>query len=274
MVGVAGQKRIADTWIRDFPLPVVSISDQRAIAEYLDLETLRIDDLVTMRRQMIRLLGERREALISNLLWKSCWPLIRLKYLCGLPSSGNRDHSAFTPDDSGVPCLRGLNVRAARLDLGNLLRINEADHSRLKATQLHAGDIVIVRSGLAGSAVAVPDDFGPCNCVDLVVVRKSSAILPRLLEFIINSTEAQEQVARHSAGAILTHFNAVDAGNLRVPVPPAEAQLDVLSELERETAAVRRLAALLTRQIDLLIEHRRALISAAVTGELDISGAA
>lgn len=260
--------------VGNFPYPMMPPNEQRAIADYLDTETARIDALITKKRRMIELLDERRAGAHSATLWNSGWPLVRLKYLCGLPTSGNRDHGSFTPDDTGVPCLRGLNVRAGRLDLHNLLRISQEDHLRLIQTQLEAGDLVIVRSGLAGSAAAIPDAFGPCNCVDLVVVRRSPAMLPRLLEYLVNSREAQEQVTRHSAGALLTHFNAVDAGNLELPTPPLEEQSVILAELDRMTERLVNMGKLLEEQLDLLAEHRQALITAAVTGELEIPVAA
>lgn len=259
--------------VRSLPMTYLDLGEQRAIADYLDTETTRIDTLITKKRRMIELLEEKIEAAVSDLLWKSGWPTTRLKYLCGLPTSGNRDHGSFTQDDSGVPCLRGLNVRRRRLDLENLFRISASDHGRLRQTQLKSGDLVIVRSGLAGSAAAIPEGFGPCNCVDLVVVRRSEAILPRLLEYLVNSTEAQEQVARHSAGALLTHFNAVDAGNLLLPVPPRTDQARILRAIDSEGASLARARSALEEQVQLLSEHRQALITAAVTGELEISGA-
>ena len=253
---------------RDIDVALPPVAEQRAIADYLDTETTRIDALITKKRRMIELLDERRRLVVSATLWESDWPKVRLKYLCGVPTSGNREHGSFTPDDTGVPCLRGLNVRPGRLDLHNLLKISDADHFRLWATQLDPGDLVIVRSGLAGSAAVIPEDFGPCNCVDVVVVRRSDAIAPRLLEYLINSCEAQEQVTRHSAGALLTHFNAVDAGNLALPVPPLEVQPSILADLEKSSAHFSQITAALERQISLLAEHRQALITAAVTGEL------
>ncbi|GIU84515.1 MAG: restriction endonuclease [Acidimicrobiales bacterium] len=65
MIGVAGQKRVPDTWLRDFPVPVTDVAKQRAIADFLDAETGRIDALIAKQRQLINLLQERRQTLIT-----------------------------------------------------------------------------------------------------------------------------------------------------------------------------------------------------------------
>ena len=132
-------------------------------------------------------------------------------------------------------------------------------------TQLQVGDIVIVRSGLAGAAVSVPPELQPCNCVDLVVVRRSTHVDSRFVEYVINSREAQEQVAQSSAGALLTHFNAVDAGDLSIPHLPVARQRVIAEGLDRDYARQRSIVSALVDQIKLLNEHRQAMVTAAVT---------
>ena len=260
--------------VGNFPFPVAAVEQQRAIADFLDTETARIDALITKKRRMIDLLEERVEGTVSAALWSGEFTPTRLKFLCGLPTSGNRDHSSFTPDDEGVPCLRGLNVRPGRLETQDLLRISSDDHARLAQTRLQPGDLVIVRSGNAGSAAVIPDSFGDVNCVDLVVVRRSARLDPSFLEYVVNSREAQEQVKSKSAGALLTHFNAVDAGDLVVPLVALEDQTAIVARLDREVGQLRSIASRLAQQVDLLQEHRQALITAAVTGELEVPGVA
>lgn len=247
---------------------------QEAIADFLDTETGRIDAFIAKKRRMTDLLDERRSGTISRVLWAEPYRPVRLKHICGLPTSGNRDHSSFTLDETGVPCLRGLNVRPGRLLPDNLLRISGEDHARLRQTQLGPGDLVIVRSGNAGAAAAIPPDFGEVNCVDLVVVRRSPLLDPTYLEFVVNSREAQEQVTARSAGALLTHFNAVDAGDLTIPWSELDEQQIVTGQLRQVTAALDALSTRLKAQVALLHEHRQALITAAVTGELEVPGVA
>ena len=248
------------------PMPVPPLAEQRAIADYLDAETARIDALITKKQQLIHLLEERWSVRVSYLVWGSTKRRTRLKFLCGLPTSGNREHGAFTEDDTGVPCLRGLNIRPGALRLSDLRFISAEQHHALSATQLREGDIVVVRSGLAGSAVAIPPALQPCNCVDLVVVRRSGLVRPKFLEFVINSEEAQSQVAQRSAGALLTHFNAVDAGNLHVPDVPLAEQDRILASLGEEHDCFARTVKAATRQVELMREKRSSLVTSLVSG--------
>lgn len=254
-------------------VPSWPVEQQRAIADYLDTETARIDALIEKKQRLSTSLEARFQARVSKALWETEGKTVRLKHLCGSPSSGNRDHQSFVEGD-GVPCLRGLNIRAGRIQREELLYISENTHARQRATQLSAGDLVIVRSGLAGAAAVVPGDLAGANCVDLVVVRQSPQVLPTWLEYVINSREAQEQVVWRQAGAILTHFNAVDAGELWIPRVSISVQRTAAAVLNRARHNRDVILSRLDRQTQLLQEHRQALITAAVTGELDVSRAA
>lgn len=222
---------------------------------------------------MAALLVKKRSAQISQLLWlDTTYNAVRLRYLAGRSTSGNRDHGAFVFTNTGVPCLRGLNIKPARIDRQNLLYIDETTSRTHSNTILRFDDLVIVRSGFAGSAALVPPDLGGCNCVDLVLVRKSSTLIPRYLEYVVNSDRAQEQVRQKSSGALLSHFNAVDAGDIIVPRRELSQQERLVAELDRACSKIDRTLDLIQGQILLLEEHRQALITAAVTGEMDVPG--
>lgn len=261
--------------VGELPASVPSVTKQRAIAEFLDAETTQIDTLLSMRDRQADLLKERWIAVVSEMLWVGSTRRrqTRLKHLCGPPTSGNRDHSSFTYTADGIPCLRGLNVRRGWIERKELLRISARDHARHLQTELKSGDIVVVRSGLAGSAAVVPFDLDGSNCVDLVVVRRSDRVLPRYLELVLNSKETQEDVRRRSTGALLSHFNAVDAADVLVPTRSISEQQRVVAILDRAEDEIRRVAGMITGQIDLLRDRRQALITAAVTGEIDVSTA-
>ena len=252
-----------------------TLGSQTAIADYLDAETARIDALIEKKQRMKELIAERTSSLASSLIWSgSPWRSVRLRFLTGRPTSGNRDHSNFTFEAGGVTCLRGVNVRPNKLALDDAMTISTEDHRLHDETSLEEGDVVIVRSGFAGAAAAIPAGLGPCNCVDLVVVRRSASLVPDYLQYVINSARTQEVVRVRQAGAILSHFNAVDAGDIEVPVRPLEEQKSIALTTKRMLAAADRISDALDQQVDLLRESRQALITAAVTGQLEIPGVA
>ncbi len=197
----------------------------------------------------------------------------RLKFAVGRPTSGNRDHS-FTSDDSGIPCLRGLNIQPGRVDQANLMRISEADNREHAATILHSGDVVIVRSGNAGTAAVVPPELDGANCVDLVIIRQAANVAPKFLEYLLNSPHARTQAELSVFGATLTHFNAVDIAELSLFIPSVAEQVALVSMLDKLTSQIDSASVAMQRQVGILLERRQALITAAVTGQLDIPGVA
>jgi type I restriction enzyme, S subunit len=94
----------------------------------------------------------------------------------------------------------------------------------------------------------------------------------RYLEYVVNSDRAQEQVRQKSSGALLSHFNAVDAGDLIIPYRELSQQERIVAELDWACSKIDRTIGLIQAQIMLLQEHRQALIAAAVTGEMDVPG--
>lgn len=251
---------------------------QKRIAAFLDRETTRIDALIERKRTMQGLLMDRRSTVVDAALAATDstkgWAHSRLKFLVGRATSGNRDHS-FTPDEGGVPCLRGINVKLGRIVLQDLERMSVVDHERHGATRLRAGDVVIVRSGNAGVASVVPPELDDSNCVDLVIVRRSPQVDSKLVEVAINSSEARRQIELRRAAAALGHFNAEDVGELMVAVPESLAeQRRLVEELDLKTSVLNVLVEKLDGQVLLLTEHRQALITAAVTGQIEVSGEA
>jgi type I restriction enzyme S subunit len=270
--GIRQGRTIAVDDFNELPLPLPPLSAQRAIADYLDRETARIGTLIASKRRMTELMEARFARQTSALLFdpKTYHP-VRLKFLSGLPTSGNRDHGSFTYTPEGVPCLRGVDLSKDYVDLSTVLRISAEDNQRHVNTQLHVGDLVIVRSGAtAGRSALVTRDLDGSNCVDLVIVRKSLALEPRYLAYVVRSREIQDKVLHESSGALQPHFNAVNAGEILVPMRPLDDQNRVARKLDDLVLAKERMVKVLVRQIDLLQERRQALITACVTGKLDI----
>lgn len=256
-------------------VPIPTPPEQRAIADFLDTETARIDALIAKKRRMIGLLDERRadagETAIRGLAAQhGVQPLKRSveTVTVGIvvtPSEWYSDH--------GVVALRGLNVRPGSIDTTEVVYLTGEGHRLHRKSELRAGDVVIVRTGQAGAAAVVPPQLHGSNCIDLLIVRPG-LMEPTFLSFVLNSDWTQKHIASHSVGSIQSHFNVGALRELPVPAAPAEAQLSVSARLQVD--AVKHLAVRhrLERQLALLQEHRQALITAAVTGELKAPGVA
>jgi type I restriction enzyme S subunit len=128
----------------------------------------------------------------------------------------------------------------------------------------------VVRTGKAGAAVVVPPELDGSNCIDLLIIRRSAGTDSRFLYHFINSPSTLGQVEAHSVGAIQEHYNTGTLAELRVPGIPLSEQRAIAAFLDRETARIDALVAKVRDAIERLKELRTALISAAVTGKIDV----
>ncbi len=245
---------------------------QSAIADYLDRETARIDTLIAKKQRMMDLLDARRAALIEEIIrgLVERYGAIPLKHAVRRVEVGIVITPAAWYSDEGILALRGLNVRPGELVLDDVVKISEEGHRLNQKSELHTGDVVVVRTGQTGTAAIVPESLDGCNCIDLVIVRPSTIHLPKFLEFVLNSDWTQKHVEAYSVGTIQSHFNVGAMKEVPVPAAPLTEQRAAANDLTLATAALDQLRQKLAMQVDLLVQRRQALITAAVTGELEI----
>lgn len=270
---------------QDFNFP--KLAEQRRIADYLDAATGKIDRLVGLRRRQMELLQEQRAALIQQAVTRGLdpnaplkdsgipwlgqipehWEVKRLKHITSQVTVGIViNPSSFYVED-GVPCLRSLNVRPGELITDNLVFISSASHRVMSKSTIYRGDLVAVRTGQPGTTAVVDERFDNTNCIDLIIIRKSSRFVSEFLAHILNSGFAKAQFDAGSDGAIQQHFNIQTAENLFVMLPPPDEQKDIVAHIQNVTAKLDALYQSYARQIEMLEEYRAALIHEAVTGQ-------
>jgi type I restriction enzyme S subunit len=261
--------------LRGLTVALPALAEQRAIADFLDTETARIDALITKKRRMVELLrgrsvGAVELAVRTMALEDGEVPLKRLvtEVTVGIVVTPSEWYSP-----QGVIALRGLNVRPGRLDTSDVVYLTPEGHRLHRKSALRCGDVVVVRTGQAGAAAVVPGALEGVNCVDLLIVRPGE-MDPNFLTFMLNSDWTQKHIASNSVGSIQSHFNVGALRELPVPNSTLERQRRATQQLHRTTTHLSEGCDRLTRQIELLQEHRQALITAAVTGELAVPGAA
>ncbi|MGV9990316.1 restriction endonuclease subunit S [Streptomyces sp. NPDC003374] len=264
--------------IQSFPLPLPPLDVQRRIADFLDAETVRIDDLTVKRRRMRELLALKRERVIESVLGlerrNSAHALVPLKYMVEAVSVG----IVITPakwyvDSGGVPALRGLNIKPGDINSVDLVQISTQGHAEHAKSRLQTGDVVVVRTGQAGAAAVVPPEFDGANCIDLIIVRPGEKIAPKYLEYVLNSEHARAQVSEHAVGSIQAHFNVGAMKQIPLPALSKFEQEETVARLDQAIDKIDRLRDKLVRQERLLAERRQALITAAVTGQFDVTTA-
>jgi type I restriction enzyme, S subunit len=271
-------------------LPFPSVREQIQIVTFLDRETAKIDKLVAEQRRLIELLEEKRQAVVSHVVTRGLnpnapmrasgvdwlgdvpahWEVRRLKYVSPQITVGIVVEPSKYYVDEGISALRSLNIAPGRVTLENLVFISKDANELHAKSKLKAGDLVAVRSGQPGTTAVIPPELDGCNCIDLIIIRKPTNGSEQFLCWYLSSDVAVMHFSMGSGGAIQQHFNVGTAMNLVVPVPPSKEQYAIVDFIKVETNKIDVLSAEAQRTIDLLQERRTSLISAAVTGEIDV----
>lgn len=255
--------------VRDLRMRFPPLDIQRAIADFLDAETARIDALIAKKSQLIQLLDARFVATVDERT-KDLTPtplrrVAEVAYGLGQPPPLS---------DDGVPILRATNVSRGVIESIDLIRSRLSDLPLGRAPLLEDGDIIVVRSGAntGDSALITGEWVGAAPGYDLRV--RPTAVDPRFLAVQMLGRRFLDQVDLVKGRAAQPHLNAEELGNATVMVASSSsAERSIGRALTRLDECRRGAQQRLTHQIDLLVEHRQALITAAVTGELDVAGA-
>ncbi len=251
-------------------------SMQVAIANHLDRETARIDSLITAKRRMHSLLAERDSAVLSAILMPEGVQLARLRFFAslqtGLTVDGSRESG---PDAVTRPYLRVANVQAGWLDLRDVTEVTLAADLAARST-LGPGDVLMTEGGdldKLGRGTLWEGQLPNCLHQNHVfAVRPDQARLaPPFLALLTRTSQARHHF--ESTGVQTTNLASTNSGkilDMPVPVLTLDQQRQLVRRYAGEANATNDLMARLRRQIALLNERRHALITAAVTGQLDI----
>jgi type I restriction enzyme, S subunit len=293
MYGAGGQKRIPDSFIKDFRVGLPPREEQAAIADYLDEQTARIDTLVEKKRRFLALLEEKRRALIthavinglhssiatidSGIEWLGTipahWKLKKIKYTV----SRVVDCLHTTPVYDGellYPAVRTADVERGRLLLRQVRFVSKEVYlERIQRLRPVEDDILYSREGERfGLAALVPKGLNLCLGQRMMMFRALSDIVPAYLMWALNSEAIFQQVVLYTGGATSPHVNIGDIINFHVPCPPLEEQREIAGYIETECSKLDKLVNSLQRGIDQLMEYRSALITGAVVGKIDVRG--
>lgn len=267
-------------------------AEQRAIAAFLDRETARIDALVAMNERLLALLEERRTALItrvvttgvdplvtmkdSGVAWLGAipahWEVTRVKHVCGRVFVGVAEAATYAYVDDGVPMLRSTDIRQGRIRTDDIRYVDRAFALRLRSKQLRTGDIVTVRTGVAGVSAVVPVEFDGGQCFTLVVSRPSKGHDAEFLCYWLNSQAGQYQFAVEGMGTAQINISVPIVQNAVISVPALSEQQTIRASLDAHLGRLGALQFKTQEAIRHLREYRWGLISAAVTGKIDVRG--
>ncbi len=293
MIGVAGQKRVPDEWLRNFLVPITDLSQQRKIADYLDIETTRIEALISKKRRLTELLDERRAAYVGSAVvigldnrddlvetgnhhvpqLPSGWRLMRLRHV--VEEIIDTPHkTAPVVDDKEYLVVRTANVKTGRLVFDDARYTDRASWIEWnRRGEPCPGDVMFTREAPAGEACVVPAGVPLCIGQRMVLFRVNPAVACG--EWIVHSIysgPAQRFIETLSNATTVAHLNMSDIHDIPIAVPDKDEQQQILAQVRREVRRHEEAVSKLNEQITLLAERRQALITAVVTGEMPVPG--
>ena len=177
--------------------------------------------------------------------------------------------------DEGVRYLQSLHIKNNKIIFLNDYFV-EPDWSAAHAKSvLKESDILIVQTGDIGQVACVSKEFEGCNCHALIIVSpRSTRLYGGFLSYFLNSSFGYDELKRIQTGALHPHLNCGLVRDVRFPLPPLTEQRAIANYLACETAKVDQMIAKVAAAIERLQEYRTALITAAVTGKIDVRGIA
>ena len=270
------------------------IPEQATIAAFLDRETAKINALVSKNERLIELLQEKRTAHISHTVTRGLdpkaqlkdsgvdwlgeipmhWEVRRLKHVTEKIGSGKTPKGgAERYVDDGVMFLRSQNVHFGGLQLADVAHIDTITDNEMSGSRVREGDVLLNITGasLGRSCVArlegADANVNQHVCILRTVQRQND---PDFLAYSIESTSLQDQIFNNENGVSRDALNFEQIGELVFSRPAIVEQKSIAAFLDRETAKLDNLIARVHEAIELLNELRTALISAAVTGKIDV----
>ena len=288
------QPLITGTLVLNERMPLPPLPEQRAIAAFLDREMARIDELVARNERLIELLQEKRTALITRAVTRGLdpntpmqdsgvewlgeipahWEVKRLKYLVGKIGSGKTPRGgAERYVDDGVMFLRSQNVHFGKLQLADVAYIDADTDAEMAGSRVGEGDVLLNITGASLGRSCVARLGG----IDANVNQHVCALRPdqqqdksEFLAYSLESRSLQDQIFNNENGVSRDALNFEQIGDLVFARPALSEQQAIADFLDRETAKLDTLVAKVQEAIGRLKELRTALISAAVTGRIDV----
>jgi type I restriction enzyme S subunit len=284
---------------RAFVLATPPVPEQQAIALFVDKEIWKIDALVKEQRRLIELLKEKRQAVISHAVTKGLnpdapmkdsgiewlgevpehWDVKRIKYAIRKLEQGWSPQCENFPAEDGewavlkVGCVNGGNFNPGE---------NKAlppELTPIPELGICVGDVLISRANtreLAGSTAVAESDYPRLLlCDKLYRLRLHAEVcLPEYLAMFLSTPSARGEIELSATGASSSMVNIGQSTitEMLMPLPPVREQERIAAFVNDETGKTDQLIAAATHAIDLLQERRTALISAAVTGKIDVRG--
>lgn len=257
------------------------LTKQRAIADFLDRETAKIDALIEKQNKLVALLRERLDRIWAQTYMLLSGPEMAVRHVIESMVDGPFGSSLTSAHyaDDGVRVIRLGNIGVNEFRDADRAFVSFEYGRELSAHDARPGDVVMAGLGdermPLGRAAAVPDHIGRAIVkADCFRLRPNHRVAAGYLAWALSSPPLRSQIADLSRGATRSRLNTGLAKGVRLVVPSRDEQRRVECEWAFEASRHWMLIAKADEFIALAKERRAALITAAVTGQIDVVGEA
>jgi len=267
-------------------------SEQEEIIAFLDHETTKIDALIEKQQRLIELLKEKRQAVISHAVTKGLnpnatmknsgvewlgevpahWGVLAIKHIVSTPIT---DGPHETPEffDTGIPFVSAEAVSSGRIDFEKIrAHISDADNQRFsKKYSPKKFDIYMVKSGATTGVTAIVETDDVFNIWSpLAAIRCNELNYPYFVLNFMRSRNFADAIAISWSFGTQQNIGMKVIENLSITRPPLPEAIEIANFLQDKSAKYDKIIQHAQAQIELMLERRTALISAAVTGKIDV----
>lgn len=287
------EHRAAINWedIKNKYVPLPTLDEQKNTLDFLDHETSKIDSLIEKQQQLIELLKEKRQAVISHAVTKGLnpnvpmkdsgvewlgqvpehWSISLIKYQCKEITDG----AHISPDlENGEHFFVSIrDIKEGIINFDEALLTSDKSYQYLVHTgcKPFAGDILFSKDGTIGQTAITPSDIDFVVASSLIIIRpKCFKVTSEFLDLLLRSDIVQEQVESFVKGAALRRLSIQNLLKIWGVFPPIDEQEKIVEFVLFQLDKYKDLEFKAEKQVELLKKRRTALISAAVTGKIDV----
>jgi type I restriction enzyme S subunit len=290
MYGAGGQKRVPESFIKDFRPPIPPLTEQRAIAEFLECEIATIDKSLVAKRGVLVNVEDRIRCVINQAVCRgldssaqssptgvpwlgevpSHWELLQLRRVI----AKFVDYRGRTPEKvlDGVPLVTAVNIKGGRIDFSlGLEFMPESDYEDWMVRGLpESGDVLVTTEAPLGEVAQIEDTRVALAQRIILLKADKRKITNEYLKYFFLSAAGQGELWTRASGSTALGIKASKFKGLTITVPPVTEQRKITCYLDGETEKLYKLKSVVTTSLEKLTEYRSALISAAVTGQIDV----
>lgn len=287
-----GSKMPRASWefISLLSIPKCSFDLSIKIANFLDHETAQIDNLIAKQEKLIELLKEKRQAVISHAVTKGLninapmkdsgvewlgqvpehWTVSRYKYCTSRVVVGIAEAATHAYSEKGIPIIRATNIKEEGININDTLYLKESFANMNEGKYLYTNDIITVRTGYPGISAVIPETLDKSHCFTNLVSTPKSSHCPHFLNEYLNSRIGKAYFALFGWGSAQKNISVPILQEFPIAYPELAEQKKIVVAIQNEKNKFNLLISNAQNSIKLMQERRTALISAAVTGKIDV----